>query len=74
VDGVEEVGGGGEEGPASLRVDGGSDDRLSVELQTELLRGPRHKTQVLHLGFEGSFSAEESNLLRASWGGVERIE
>jgi hypothetical protein len=39
VDSVEEVGGGGEEGPASLRVDGGSDDRLSVELQTSCCEG-----------------------------------
>lgn len=47
--GVEEVGGGGEEGPPALRVDGGGDDGLSLELQLELLRGPRHKAQILHL-------------------------
>ena len=49
MDGVEEVGGGDEEGAVALGVDGGYDEGLSVELELELLHDPGHKLQVLHL-------------------------
>ena len=49
LDGVDEVGGGGEEGAAALGVDRGGDEGFAVELEPELLREPRHDAQVLHL-------------------------
>jgi len=48
-DGVDEVGGGGEEGASALRIDGGGDEGLAIYPELELLREPRHKAQVLHL-------------------------
>lgn len=49
MDGVEEVGGGDEEGAVALSVNGGYDEGLAVELELELLHDPSHKLQVLHL-------------------------
>lgn len=64
MDGVEEVGGGDEEGAVALGVDGGYDKGLSVELELQLLRDPGHKLQVLHLAASPS--------LVAGGGGAER--
>lgn len=63
MDGVEEVGGGDEEGAVALGVDGGYGKGLSVELELQLLRDPGHKLQVLHLA---------ASPLVAGGGGAER--
>lgn len=49
MNGVDEVGGGDEEGTVALGVDGGYDEGLAVEMELELLHDPGHKLQILHL-------------------------